>query len=83
MRDKQKFSMWFVTLMAVATIAFGASEALAANAASTCMISPPTELGECVTQEGSCHARCIAQPEAGEGSFGECSGSENCCGCFL
>jgi hypothetical protein len=73
--------MVVASLFAAGAIVFGASEAMASNAAFACMVNPPTELGECVTPEGSCDARCkaIGGPEA----TGVCSGDENCCGCFL
>ena len=80
--SKRKLSIALASLATIAAISFGAREALAANPAATCMVNPPTELGECISEE-SCHQRCIAQPEATSGSFGDCNGPENCCACFL
>ncbi len=72
--------MLVVSLFAIAALSFGASEAMAADPSMTCMVNPPTELGECISKV-SCDNRCkaVGGPEA----MGVCSGFENCCGCFL
>jgi len=64
-----------LTLFAVGALTFGASEVLAANASSQCIINPPSELGECSSEE-----QCDAMCRAVGGVDGDCQ--TGCCGCF-
>lgn len=80
MRSKMNFSMLVVTLAAVAALTFGASEAMAENAAVACRSDPPGFLGECVSP-GQCNAECQAQVGSDPTSQGICD-SQNCCVCF-
>lgn len=70
---RSSFSILVLSLFAVGAITFGASEVFAANAATTCMINPPSELGECSTEE-QCQAMCDVY-----GGTGDCQ--TGCCGC--
>ena len=49
------------TLAVLAALGFGASEALAENAATACPYYPPTEIGECYS-DMQCTTMCKQQP---------------------
>lgn len=73
-RMKSSIAMLIVSLFAVGALTFGASELLAANAASACFINPPSELGECSTDR-QCQEMCDVYNGTGDCANG-------CCGCM-
>jgi len=79
-RTKKILPRLLITLVAFAALSFGASEALAANAALTCPNNPPEQLGDCISPE-SCQLRCFQQVGADLDSQGTCS--NGCCTCRL
>ena len=79
-RTKKILPRLLVTLIAVAALSFGASEAFAADAAMTCPFSPPSQLGDCIS-ENNCNMQCHAQPGSDENSIGACF--NGCCTCRL
>ncbi len=82
-RARKNFPMAIVSLFAILALIFGASEAMAKNAALACPYSPPTNLGECIS-EMSCDERCHQQIGSDEGSLGTCMANpDGCCTCFL
>lgn len=81
MQTLKKLPQVLMTFAAVLALGFGASEAMAENAATACMFDPPAQLGECIS-EANCDLRCREQPGATDGTFGTCFGGE-CCSCFL
>ena len=77
-RARKNFPMALVSLFAILALIFGASEAMAKNAATACRVDPPHQLGECISAT-SCQQRC--EIEGGQQAIGECF--DGCCACFL
>ncbi len=77
-RARKNFPMAIVSLFAILALIFGASEAMAKNAATACMVDPPHQLGQCISQT-SCEQRCVI--EGGPDATGVCF--DGCCACFL